>query len=856
MVYHWANTKLQCTKLLLCFAISFCNNNLYSQTTDSLHYKTVIAGNYNKPEFYQWLWGRNHRVEWATPVTVPVFWLDSVDGGLTPYKTGGGNETHTLHVKSPDGKLYSLRSINKSRNDVILPIYKNTFIEGVIKDGISMSHPYGAFGVNEMEEQINVHHTKPQLVYLPSQPALDTFNKKFGGDLYLFEEKLDGDWSNEKNLGSFTDFISTDKLIEHILKDNSLKTDQYNFLKARLFDMLIADWDRHEDNWEWGRKDSTDNLFVAIPKDRDQAFFVHNGFLINKVLPAEDLGFMQNFGDKPGDMKTFNTEESHMDRFFLNELTYHDWMRAANELQQELTDSVIYNSVKELPPQVFKISGNEVIQKLKLRRKYIPVYASAYYHFLAKQVDVTGSKKEEYFDIESKDSTTVSIYKIKDGNKEDKPYYQRIFYPAETKMIYVYGISGKDVFNVSGDNSIKIKIIGGDESDSIIQNGNGIVDVYDDKKNVFKTSSAKLKLSNDSAVHQFDYNWYRYNKDKLVPSVFYNDADRLYVGVGYSLKTYAWRKDSFSSKQMLDAHYSISQNAPSITYTGIFPNVVGKWSLNALAYFDAVRWTNFYGLGNDSKITTNNNKYFRMRSREWYASVGLQKKFGKSTFTGAVFYQSANVLNDSAGYIAKIYAPVRTDVFKTNNYAGVDMKYSFVCINDSVVPTKGITFLANAVLRNNFTEKDFYQTYTGKLQAYLPLVSKFSLAIKAGVATVGADDEDILNSAQFYEHAVIGGPNNLLGYKRERFWGQTSFYNDNELRFITDVRTHLLNGKIGFIGFFDDGRVWLPDETSNTLHTSFGGGIMLAPFNAFSVTVTYGVSKENNLIQIRIDRLL
>lgn len=853
------NKRSHSNKLLLCFAIAFCSTALLSQPTNSLHYKTIAANTkLNKPKLYQWLWGYNRRVEWGTPVTVPVLWLDSAYGGLTPYKAGGGNETSTLHLRSADGKLYSIRSINKSRKDVILPIYEHTFIEGIIKDGISMSYPYGAFALSGMEKNSGIYHTKPQLVYVPTQAALDTFNKKFGDDLYLYEEKLDGDWGNENNLGNFTDFISADKLVEKILKDDENKADQYAFLKARLFDILIADWDRHEDNWEWGRKDTLSFLYEAVPKDRDQAFFTHDGFLINKMLKAEDLGFMQNFGNKPGDMKTFNDEEKHYDRFFLNALSYNDWIRAANELQQALTDSVIYNSVKALPPEIFKISGEEIIQTLKSRRKYIPGYARQYYYyFLSKQVDVIGSEKSEYFNIKtSGDSTIVSVYRLKDDIKEDTAFYNRTFYPAETKIVYIYGIDGNDIFKIDGDNSIQIKIIGGFHNDSVTQTGNGKVFIYDDKKNIFNTNTAKLRLSNDSDVHEFKYDWYRYNKDKLVPSVFYSNEDRLYVGLGYSLKTYKWRKDSFATKQLFDLHYSISQNAISTTYTGAFPNFVGGWSLNVFANYDAIRWTNFFGLGNDSKFIAADKNYFKMRSREWYISAGLQKQFGKSTFTFSPFFQSVNVLNDSERFVSKIYAPVRNNVFTTNNYAGIDFKYSYVLVDDSVVPTKGITFLADAALKNNFTEKDFYQNYMARAQAYLTLVSKFSLAVKAGIATVGADDEDILNSAQYYEHAVIGGPENLLGYKRERFWGQTAYFNDNELRFITNLHTHIMNAKFGLIAFFDDGRVWLPNETSNTIHTSFGGGILLAPFNAFSATVTYGISKEIKLIQIHINKLL
>ena len=52
-----------------------------------------------------------------------------------------------------------------------------------------------------MEQHAGVYHTKPRLVYLPTQPALDSLNEEYGNDLYLFEQRLSGDWSDADNLG-------------------------------------------------------------------------------------------------------------------------------------------------------------------------------------------------------------------------------------------------------------------------------------------------------------------------------------------------------------------------------------------------------------------------------------------------------------------------------------------------------------------------------------------------------------------------------------------------------------------------------------------------------------------------------
>ena len=72
---------------------------------------------------------------------------------------------------------------------------------------------------------------------------------------------------------------------------------------------------------------------------------------------------------------------------------------------------------------------------------------------------------------------------------------------------------------------------------------------------------------------------------------------------------------------------------------------------------------------------------------------------------------------------------------------------------------------------------------------------------------------------------------------------------------IFDTRNFIFNGKIGLIGFFDDGRVWVSGEDSNKWHLGYGGGLMLAPFNKLSITAYYGVSEEGGLLHIRFGTL-
>ena len=831
-----------------------------TRATDTSTFKTISANDqYKKSGFYQWLWGKNRRTEWATPIRVPLLWLDTARGGLTPFKTGGGNESKTFHLKTSAEKEYSLRSINKSRDDVVPPFYKNTFIEDIINDGVSMSYPYGAFALPVMEEYAGIYHTNPEIIYLPKQDALDTFNEKYGNNLYLFEQRLDGDWSDADNLGNFKFFKSTEDVVEKLLESKHSKADQFAFVKARLFDFMIGDWDRHEDNLQWGSMDTSAAIYHPVPRDRDQAFYTHNGVIIDWLISASGLSYMQNFDYDLKDVNALNYEERNMDRFFTNEMTLDDWLNAAHILQQTLTDTIIEQSVQQLPAEIFAVSGKELIAKLKSRRDHLEKYAKEYYLFLAKEVEITGSKQREYFYVSDSpgNKTSVKVFLINEsGKRSDTAFYSRVFTSSETKEIRLYGIDGEDVYVMERkSNDIRLRIIGGPAKDSVAEvNSNDNTDIYDDDKNVFKIKEADLHLRNDSAVHAYDYAAYHYDKRGLSPALSYDYDDRLYVGLGYGFTNYAWRRKPFATKQKVEADYSFDQKAIRASYAALFPDVFDKWNLTFNASYDAIKWKNFFGLGNETALTTPDKSYFRMRSREWFVNAGINKNFGKSTVEISPFFRSVKILNDTQNYFAKEFLPLNQDTRETNNYAGAQFTYTYLTLDDSIVPQKGFTFSATANYSFNVSKGEFFQNYFGNAQVYIPLFDKFSVAIRAGAATI-VGNSSITNGAEFYEHAVIGGPLNFRGFNRERFWGKTSFYNNNEFRYITNVRTNIVNGKAGILVFLDNGRVWLPAESSDGMHFSYGAGIILAPFNKISATVSYGVSKESKLLQLSFNKL-
>jgi len=828
----------------------------YGQTTQKngtgSNTTTVSAGKeYKTSSFHQWLWGKNYRKEWAVPVRVPVIALEHINGGLVPVKAGGGHQTKSLQVENKAGNKYAFRTVNKTLGKVLPKEFQNTFIETIVNDKVSMSHPYGAGGVPVMAKAANLYHTNPQFVYLPKQPALDTFDK-FGDNLYLYEQKIDGEWKNAENLGNFEKYTGTFKVLDKMYEDNDYQADQKTFVRARLFDMLINDWDRHEDQWEWGVVENKDTkLFVPVAQDRDQAFFKYNGMLLKLLIGASGMKYFQSFGKTLPDVNSFNFEMRFLDRFFSNELSLNDWQVEAKQLQQSLTDKIIEASVQQMPSEAYAISGKEIIENLKSRRNQLVNFATTYYKFLAEEVDVTGSKGKEHFEVNNvnDNETTVSIFKITDkGNVKDKPFYQRTFRSNETNEIRLYGLSGNDTYNVTGNgnNRIKVRLIGGDERDSITAASKGNTHIYDDHLNTFNTgSNAKLHISNDTGVHSFLYASYRYNKSGFKPEIFYNNEDKIYVGLGYGITNYKWRRFPFASRHDFKVHYSISQKAFSFTYSSLFPKVVAGWDLALYGNYDAVRWTHFWGLGNETQFVIKDINFYRARTEEWMGSVGILRKFQHNIVRLNTYYQKVRIINDEERFVAKGVFPANTNIYANNNFGGAQLLYNYSNVNDSIVPTKGLLFSgAAAYIQNLDKTSRRVGRYTGDVQLFVPLIPKFSLAIGAGGGTVTGTPE-------FYQNVSIGGGPNVRGLRPDRFWGKSAFYNSNEIRFISKVRSYVFNGRAGLAAFYDQGRVWVPGEKSDIWHSGYGGALLLAPFDKIFGEVSYGISKEEKLIQLR-----
>jgi outer membrane protein assembly factor BamA len=279
--------------------------------------------------------------------------------------------------------------------------------------------------------------------------------------------------------------------------------------------------------------------------------------------------------------------------------------------------------------------------------------------------------------------------------------------------------------------------------------------------------------------------------------------------------------------------------------------LLGNWNGNLFFNYDNIRWTNYFGIGNETELLTKARDFHRFRTRELYSSIGINRLFAfYNRFDISLFYNSIKILPDEERFLTDNLPLGKIPPYNRKHFGGALFQYTYSRLNHPLVPTKGSEMITTASITQNLKQSDSsFSRFTLAFNQYIPLTKSFVFRLRAGAATLTGDPE-------FYQLNMLGGGDILRGYRRSRFYGKSMVFNQNELQFIKDVRSYLFNGKAGLVALFDVGRVWHPGENSNSWHTGYGGGIILAPFEKISFYVTYALSKEDSDFGLRIHKKL
>ncbi|RRQ50440.1 hypothetical protein DZC72_07790 [Maribacter algicola] len=324
--------------------------------------------------------GQQYREAWSTPVKFPVLHLDTLLGGAEILKKGGGKQTHSLKLETESGYIYTLRSINKDPEPLVPEWARTLGLENIIVDGISAQHPYAALAVAKLAEKSNLLHTDPKAVFLPEQNALEKLNKDYGNKIYLLEHETDGgkNWTHYKNVKAILD---TEDLQE-LKKDTGplLNIDKSTLIRARLFDIIIGDWDRHSKQWGWVvTQNETEYIAIPLAGDRDNAFFSVDGIIPSIISNKHVLPDLQSFKEEidylPGLVMPF-------DIYFLKNTPREYFIKEAKLLQGLLSNLAIEESFKAWQPFLVELDGERIIKAIQTRRDNLPQIANDFYEII------------------------------------------------------------------------------------------------------------------------------------------------------------------------------------------------------------------------------------------------------------------------------------------------------------------------------------------------------------------------------------------------------------------------------------------------------------------------------------------
>ncbi|WP_372756055.1 metallophosphoesterase [Mariniflexile sp.] len=800
--------------------------------------------------FYTLAWGDRYRKYYSTEVNLPTVNLDTLFGGVQPVRKGGGHQSKSLRLVDKNGSEYVMRALRKSavqylqavafKDQYIEGEFKNTFAENLLLDVFAGAHPYAPFTIGTLSDAIGVYHTNPKPYFVPKQKALGQYNKEFGDAIYMIEESADSGHADKASFGFSDNLISTDDVLKKLNEDEDFLLDGPAYIRARLFDMLIGDWDRHEDQWRWAEfKGKGKTTYRPVPRDRDQVFSIMaDGALLwfaTKAIPA--LRLMQSYNEDLKSPKWFNLEPYPLDMALIVGSDKAVWDQEVNYIINHLSNEVIDKAFLNFPEEVNDETVKEIKQKLIGRRQNLQKIADAYYKHINKYAVIKGTNRDDWFDIKRlpEGKTKVTAYRIKKGDK-DGVFHTRIYDAADTKEIWIYGLDDDDVFKVSGkqsDNEIILRLIGGQNNDRYnIKNGKR-VKIYDykTKPNEFETNLGSIKLTDDYSTNVYDYKKLKNNSNQLIPTIGANPDDGFKIGLTNTYTNYGFERNPFTSQHILKASHYFATNGFELGYSGEFAHVVGKMNLGFDVNYTSPNYAiNFFDFGNETiNPETDKNDglevnmdYNRVKiqalnvapSLIWKGQLGASFKIGLS-------YDAYEVERTHGRFINQI---IGNGVEVSNSFIGAEAAYSYENYDNKAFPTNGIKTNLKIGYKSNVNNSNEFFYIIPQLGFDYKISPDGNLVL----ATNLLGHINFNDGYEFYQAAAIGASNGLRGYRNQRFTGKNAFVQSTDVRLnLRRVKTALLPINYGLYGGFDYGRIWLEDDNSRKWNTSIGGGVFV-----------------------------
>lgn len=824
----------------------------------------VVSDTINKPEskftrkaiydfdkiehgiFYNKFWGLHYRNMYFTPILVPSVNLAEINGGLSLVKQVP--QIYGLLMEDKSNYLHLIRVLGHSstftHSNFFKDIYKDedikdTYVDNFVGDAYTITNPYSFIIVDRLAKDLRLPAFDPKVYYLPpgNSNVKDTIadGSNIGGKLIAI-------YDLSKYSGN-TKLLTTNHVLAQIQTSKSVFVDQQAYIRERLLDILVGDWNKVPENWLWHEeKIENKTIYTPIVIERTHAFTKVDGIFLKTMLNVLNLGSISNYGAEFDDLKKSNAFGLALDATLSDRSNKEDWIEQAKYIQATLTGEKIDEAFNLLPSEVRSDSAFYKIRNdLELRKKMLVQAASKYYDILQETPVVTGTLSDDRFEIQQlkRDSLLVNVY----DKKTDSLLYQKGF-NKKSKELWIYGLDGNDSYTIKGDRkkTIPITLIGGQgENNYNIENGKNVTvyDYKDHNTHQDSLSTARVILTDINGVHSFDYQKRSYSDWDFTPMGIFDSDLGISIGAYLTYTRYGFKRSPYTYKHMFGYNY-----IEGLSYVGFFPSLNERLNLVVQASSTTPNnFYNFFGFGNNTpSYKGQKNKYNQVKVDKYDVSGSLYWKLkGDHQLIGSSSLQLFRLKNKyNTERLINEYYSSDDAVFKNNLFWNLDLSYEITHKINRVVPFTKLTSTLGWVLNLTSVDRSFPH-WQGSASADIKLSHRITLATQLNGNVL------FTNKYEFYQAATI----DLRGYRTNRFIGKQSFYQYTDLRYdlgrLENPFTPILYGV--FIGF-DYGRVWHPEEDSKLWHTSLGGGLWLTFFKKYTGKFTYFRSKDGGRFYI------
>jgi hypothetical protein len=786
--------------------------------------RTVVAGpRYRAGGLQRFFLGDGYRSTWTAPVAVPQFDLGAF-GGLKPTRTGMGRQTISLHLVAPDGRRFRFRAVDKDTTLVVPKDLRDTVAEWVIQDQIASTYPVAPLVTDGLVQAAGLFYTPHTLYVMPDDPRLGEFRARFANMVGIFEETARVKGPVTPGFEGVTEILDTEELFARLDASGGERVDTRAFVKARLLDFVSGDWDRHQGQWRWVRREGHAG-WLPFAVDRDMAFSDYDGLFPAMARNAVPTVVTFDPGHRGVLGLAWNSRE--VDRRLLAAVERAVYLEVAAQLRKELTDAALEAAVRRLPDEYYRLEGAALAAALRQRRDRLPDSARRFYELLARDVEVHGTDAADEVKVdrvERGDSVEVAIT----TPGAPGPYFRRRFRQGETHEVRLFLKKGDDrvVSQGSGASGVLVRVMGGAGDDTVDAKGGG-TRVYDSEGDNRVSGSA---LDARPYEHPIDPRGFRRldwgSFTFFVPALSVGGELGAVFGGQVDLVHYGFRQHPWASRQRVSAVYATARKGARLEYDGIFRHENSARAHRLFARASEIEIVRFYGFGNETAAPADKSFYrsdqrqylfqpsLRLGPRAVDVWVGPRLKYQKTDA------DPATLLGQQRPYGVGDFGQVGANVT-----VAADTRSR----PDPLGTGLRVSAEANYYPQVWSAEEDFGEVH-GEVATYLRF-----LHVRAG-------GKKVWGRAPFHEAAFLGGPGTLRGSSRQRYAGQGLLFGNAELR-VPLFRAHVLVPvRGGVFGLADAGRVWVEGEESDRWHTGLGGGLwfsFLKPENTLTIAAAF-----------------